>query len=205
MDMPEVPFDLMVEVEERPAPPLSEDPADRRGAHAAHTDQADPQLRLLTATPAIRGRARGRRYRGIGETADSQDSGGYTEELAYTLPRRIPMALLLGDLPGIQQVELDASGDVDDAGLAGFARREVAGLLALARADPAGRSRTKEADMRIFSKKAAIARSSRSGGSHDRAGRGEETAFKATAFETSQWLPSQKPDSTWASSRSASM
>ena len=28
------------------------------------------------------------------------------------------MALLLGDLPGIQQAELDASGDVDDAGLA---------------------------------------------------------------------------------------
>ncbi len=24
------------------------------------------------------------------------------------------------------------------------------------------------------------------------------TAFKATAFETSQWLPWQKPDSTWA-------
>ena len=38
------------------------------------------------------------------------------------------MALLLGDLPGIQQVELDASGDVGDAGLAGFARGEVAGL-----------------------------------------------------------------------------
>ena len=71
------------------------------------------------------------------ERADSQDSGGYTEELTRTLPRRIPMALLLGDLPGIQQAELDASGDVDDAGLAGFARREVAGLLALARADPA--------------------------------------------------------------------
>jgi hypothetical protein len=51
-----------------------------------------------------------------------------------------------------------------------------------------GRSRTKQADMRIFSKKAATARSSRSGGSRDRAGRGEGTAFKATAFETSQWL-----------------
>jgi len=26
----------------------------------------------------------------------------------------------------------------------------------------------------------------------------DTTAFKATAFETSQWLPWQKPDSTWA-------
>ncbi len=47
-----------------------------------------------------------------------------------------------------------------------------------------GRSRTKQADMRIFSK--------------NRAGRGEGTAFKATAFETSQWLPWQKPDTAWA-------
>jgi len=48
-------FDLLIEVEEGAAPPISEDPADRRGADAAYTDQADPQLRLLTATPAIRG------------------------------------------------------------------------------------------------------------------------------------------------------
>ena len=55
---PEVPFDLIVEVEEGPAPPVSEDPADRRGAHTAHTDQADPQLRLLrAATPTTRGPA----------------------------------------------------------------------------------------------------------------------------------------------------
>jgi hypothetical protein len=74
------------------------------------------------------------------------------------------MALLLGDLPGIQQVELDASGDVGDAGLAGFARGEsLASLLLRGLARP-GRSRTKKADMRIFSKKAASARSSRSGG-----------------------------------------
>jgi len=26
----------------------------------------------------------------------------------------------------------------------------------------------------------------------------DKTAFKATAFETSQWLPSRKADSTWA-------
>ena len=48
---PEVPFDLLVEVEEGPAPPVGEEPAGRRGAHAAHTDQADPQLRLLSAAP----------------------------------------------------------------------------------------------------------------------------------------------------------
>src|SRR5258708_3603455 len=54
----EVSFDFIVEVEEGPAPPVSEDPADRRGAHAAHTDKVDPQLRLLSAaTPAIRRRA----------------------------------------------------------------------------------------------------------------------------------------------------
>ena len=72
------------------------------------------------------------------------------------------------------------------------------GFLLLGGLTRPGRARTKQADMRIFSKKAAIARSSRSGGSRDRAGRGEETAFKATAFETSQWLPWQKPDTTWA-------
>src|SRR5271166_4847046 len=88
---PEVSFDLIIEVEEGPAPPLSEDPADRRGAHAAHTDQADPQLRLLTATPAIRGvGVRRRRYRGIGETADGQDSGWRRPELARTLPKPGP-------------------------------------------------------------------------------------------------------------------
>jgi hypothetical protein len=51
-----VPFDLVVEVVEEPAPPISEDPVDCRGADAAYTDQADPQLRLLIATSAIRGR-----------------------------------------------------------------------------------------------------------------------------------------------------
>jgi hypothetical protein len=50
-----VPFDLLVEVEEGAAAPIREDPADRRGADAAYADQADPQLMLLTATPAIRG------------------------------------------------------------------------------------------------------------------------------------------------------
>ena len=45
-----------------------------------------------------------------------------------------------------------------------------------------GRSRTKQADMRIFSKKAATARSSRSGESRDRAGRGGEGMREADPF-----------------------
>ena len=48
------------------------------------------------------------------------------------------MALLLGDLPGIEQVELDPAGDADDAGLAGFAGGEVTGLLGFPRAGPVG-------------------------------------------------------------------
>ena len=46
------------------------------------------------------------------------------------------MSLLLGDLPGIEQVELNSAGDVGDAGLAGLAGGEVAGFLGLARAGP---------------------------------------------------------------------
>ncbi len=42
----------------------------------------------------------------------------------------------LGNLPGIEQVELDSPGDVADAGLAGLAGREVAGFLGLAWAGP---------------------------------------------------------------------
>src|SRR5450759_4664424 len=48
---PEVPSDLIVEVEEGPAPPVSEDPADRRGTYAAHADKADPQLRAPSSAP----------------------------------------------------------------------------------------------------------------------------------------------------------
>src|SRR5262245_28791394 len=44
------------------------------------------------------------------------------------------MALLLGDLPGVERVELDPAGDAGHAGLAGLAGGEVAGLLGLARA-----------------------------------------------------------------------
>ena len=51
-------------------------------------------------------------------------------------PGSRPMALLLGDLPWVKQVELDPAGDVDDAGLAGFPGGEVAGLLGLAGAGP---------------------------------------------------------------------
>ena len=42
--------------------------------------------------------------------------------------------MLLGDLPGVEQVELDSAGDVGDAGLAGLAGGEVAGLLGFPRA-----------------------------------------------------------------------
>ena len=46
------------------------------------------------------------------------------------------MALLLGDLPGVEQVELDSAGDAADAGLAGLAGGKVAGLLGFPRAGP---------------------------------------------------------------------
>jgi len=48
------------------------------------------------------------------------------------------MALLLGDLPWAEQVELDSPYDVRDAGLARFSGREVAGLLGFAGAGPVG-------------------------------------------------------------------
>jgi hypothetical protein len=50
--------------------------------------------------------------------------------------REPPTALLLGDLPGVEQVELDAAGDPGDAGLCGLARREVSGLFGLAGTGP---------------------------------------------------------------------
>ncbi len=46
------------------------------------------------------------------------------------------MALLLGDLPWVEQVELDSAGDVGDAGLARLAGGEVAGFLGPAGAVP---------------------------------------------------------------------
>src|SRR5882757_7774793 len=51
-------------------------------------------------------------------------------------PGHTPMALLLGDMPGLEQVELDAPGDDRDGGLAWFAGGEVAGFLGLAGAGP---------------------------------------------------------------------
>ena len=46
------------------------------------------------------------------------------------------MALLLGDMPSLEQVKLDAPGDGRDAGLTGFSGGEVAGLLGLTGAGP---------------------------------------------------------------------
>src|SRR5580658_6038660 len=45
-------------------------------------------------------------------------------------------AAVVGDLPGVERVELDAAGDPGDAGLAGLARREVSGLFGLAGTGP---------------------------------------------------------------------
>ena len=46
------------------------------------------------------------------------------------------MALLLGDLPWAEQVELDSAGDAGDAGLARLAGGEVPGFLGFPRAGP---------------------------------------------------------------------
>jgi len=46
------------------------------------------------------------------------------------------MALLLGDLQGLEQVELDSAGNSSYAGLAGLAGGEVADLLGFPRAGP---------------------------------------------------------------------
>ena len=47
-----------------------------------------------------------------------------------------PNGLALGDLPGVEQVELDFPDDVGDAGLAGLAGGEVPGFLGFPRAGP---------------------------------------------------------------------
>src|SRR6266567_4021049 len=46
--------------------------------------------------------------------------------------------LALGDLPGVEQVELDFPDDVGDAGLVGLASGEVAGFLGFPGASPVG-------------------------------------------------------------------
>ena len=55
-------------------------------------------------------------------TAERADRGG------------APNGLALGDLPGVEQVELDFPDDVGDAGLAGLAGGEVAGFPGFPRA-----------------------------------------------------------------------
>ena len=64
-------------------------------------------------------------------------TGPYSGPFVNARPGPVPpMALLLGDLPGVEQVKLDFPGDVGDAGLAGLAGGEVAGFLGLAGAGP---------------------------------------------------------------------
>ena len=53
-----------------------------------------------------------------------------------------PISLLLGDLPGIEQVELDCAGDVGDAGLAGLRAGKSPAFLVLRGLARSGRSRT---------------------------------------------------------------
>ena len=72
--------------------------------------------------------------------------------------------MLLGDLPGVEQVELDPAGDADDAGLAGFPGGEVAGLLGFRGLARSGRSRVKKPGRRILARNVARARSAWSGG-----------------------------------------
>jgi len=55
------------------------------------------------------------------------------------------MALPLGDLPWIEQVELDSAGDVGNAGLARLAGGEVAGFLGFPRASAVGAAADGEA------------------------------------------------------------
>ena len=54
------------------------------------------------------------------------------------------MALLLGDVPGLKQVELDSAGYGGDAGLAGFAGGEIAGFPGFAGAGPVGAAADEE-------------------------------------------------------------
>jgi hypothetical protein len=82
------------------------------------------------------------------------------------------MALLSGELPGAEQVELDCAGEVGDAGLTWLAGGEVAGLPGLARAGPAGAVVGEEAGMRILARNVAKARSACSGESRHSGGRG---------------------------------
>lgn len=75
-----------------------------------------------------------------------------------------PMALLLGDLPWVERVELDSPYDVGDAGLAGSAAGKSPAFLVFRGPARPGRPRTKNPGMRILSRNAASAGSSWSGG-----------------------------------------
>src|ERR1017187_8451054 len=87
------------------------------------------------------------------------------ENTWYVLaPPRWANGLALSDHVRAEQVKLDSSGDVGDAGLAGLAGGEVAGFPGLAGLARSGRSRTKVAGARIFSRNVASARSACSGG-----------------------------------------
>lgn len=77
------------------------------------------------------------------------------------------------------------------------AGKSLAFLLALARADPAG-AVADEAGRHEDLQQESSDREVEPVRGKPCAGRGEGTAFKATAFETSQWLPWQKPDTIWA-------
>ena len=56
-----------------------------------------------------------------------------------------PMSLLLGDMPWVEQVELDSPHDIGDAGLARLPGGEVAGFPGFPRAGPAGAAADEEA------------------------------------------------------------
>ena len=71
--------------------------------------------------------------------------------------------IALGNLPGVEQVELDFPDDVGDAGLAGLSGGKVAGFLDFPGLARSGRSRTKNPGMRIFSRNVAMASSGWSG------------------------------------------
>ena len=74
------------------------------------------------------------------------------------------MALLSGELPGAEQVELDCAGDVGDAGLTWLAGGEVAAFLVLRGLARPGRSWVKKAGMRILARNVAKARRPAQGG-----------------------------------------
>ena len=75
----------------------------------------------------------------VGNLGPGSEHESFRIGIRARAPRRDlhgPMALLLGDLPWAEQVELDSAGDAGDAGLAGLAGGEVAGLLGFPRAGP---------------------------------------------------------------------